>query len=513
MWIGQNFSYYFIDFVFTEALPLCGGQAFSRHATFASTLVKERNMRKLLTALLLCACTTVANAKHHHTPPPLALPSSRFATYYVSPTGNDTNAGTYAAPWASPNHNINCGDNIVVQAGNYVNTFGAGQWGIVQNCPSSTGSQFAQVQCAGPSVTACSFSQTAAGSYNPAIWIDQSNWAVIGGTYTVSAGTNGACILVGPAPGAHGGTAYNIHHIAVINTVNVNCDWNGINATNQSATTGHGADYVAIVGNIVYHSTQSNGLNCVEGIDLYRAFNWDNNAGTHYFIAGNIVWSNKNTCTGSHYDGNGIEWDRPDDNAYNGQVVIEQNLLIGNDGEGIASYTSSNSPVYIFNNTSWGNFQGSSYAASTGEIGVNITTHASVFSNLAQATVQTTSGEKKYGCWVNQGDSTDSVTNNFCFGVAGQNEYTSGSPTFAFGSNQRVSPGFAAPATPGAPNCSSSATTIQCMQQTINNFVPSASGSSGLGYRAPGSCKSDPYFPTWLNGIIPNGLITKPCGA
>ena len=44
----------------------------------------------------------------------------------------------------------------------------------------------------------------------------------------------------------------------------------------------------------------------------------------------------------------------------------------------------------------------------------------------------------------------------------------------------------------------------------------------GIGYHPPGPCKSDPYFPVWLKGVVylhwdglgmreNSGLITKPC--
>jgi len=41
-------------------------------------------------------------------------------TYYISPTGNDSNNGTSAAtPWATPNHSVQCGDVIIAAAGAY----------------------------------------------------------------------------------------------------------------------------------------------------------------------------------------------------------------------------------------------------------------------------------------------------------------------------------------------------------------------------------------------------------
>ena len=53
------------------------------------------------------------------------------------------------------------------------------------------------------------------------------------------------------------------------------------------------------------------------------------------------------------------------------------------------------------------------------------------------------------------------------------------------------------------------------------NLKPAA--LSGYGYQPPGPCASDPYFPSWLKGVVylhwdgttlaeQSGLITKPCG-
>ena len=50
-------------------------------------------------------------------PPPPASGSVPFValhTYYMSPTGSDSNNGlTVATAWATPNHAVNCGDVII----------------------------------------------------------------------------------------------------------------------------------------------------------------------------------------------------------------------------------------------------------------------------------------------------------------------------------------------------------------------------------------------------------------
>jgi type 1 fimbria pilin len=73
-------------------------------------------MKKLLLSLMLMLGLTA---------PSLA------ATYYISPTGSDSNSGTViGSPWLSPNHALNCGDVIMGAAGSYsAANFQNGKWG------------------------------------------------------------------------------------------------------------------------------------------------------------------------------------------------------------------------------------------------------------------------------------------------------------------------------------------------------------------------------------------------
>jgi len=44
-------------------------------------------------------------------------PFTALHTYYISPTGSDSNNGTSAAtPWLTPNHSVVCGDVIIAAA-------------------------------------------------------------------------------------------------------------------------------------------------------------------------------------------------------------------------------------------------------------------------------------------------------------------------------------------------------------------------------------------------------------
>src|ERR671925_630190 len=55
-------------------------------------------------------------------------------SYFVSPTGNDNNAGSSAAPWLTLQHaadKVVAGDNVTVEAGTYAG-FSMG-WNFAQN--------------------------------------------------------------------------------------------------------------------------------------------------------------------------------------------------------------------------------------------------------------------------------------------------------------------------------------------------------------------------------------------
>jgi len=97
--------------------------------------------------------------------------------------------------------------------------------------------------------------------------------------------------------------------------------------------------------------------------------------------------------------------------------------------------------------------------------------------------------------------------------------------SFPWGTNSFGDPGFSHPSSlpTGAPNCAGSANTTACMNAAgvAANMTPSG-GAAGKGYKAPGACAADAYYPTWLKGVVylkasgaslteNSGLITKPC--
>jgi hypothetical protein len=146
-------------------------------------------------------------------------PFQALHTYYVSPTGNDSNSGTSpGAAWLSPNHAVDCGDVIVAAPGTYDSgNFGnTGNWGQVSNCPSTSGGidgtggiYFANLICGGDDIESC----VVVGNGNTSLtfWVDQSNWAVTGFKSTNPTNNWGSCFAAEPS-----GT-YSIHHVAFVN--------------------------------------------------------------------------------------------------------------------------------------------------------------------------------------------------------------------------------------------------------------------------------------------------------
>ena len=407
-------------------------------------------------------------------------------TYYISSTGNDSNAGTAISPWLTPNHAVNCGDTISVAAGSYsTNILQYGNWGTVSNCPSPAGIYFAKFVCAGPYIDSCAFTSST-GDFN----ITASNWAIIGGSYQstyVTGGYHAPCI-------SNGSTG--LHHLAFINVEAVGCGGQGINAS--------GVDYVAVVGAIVQGVQANGGL----AIEFYEPLTYDTNAGTHYYAAGNFVWG---TLDASNVDGSAISDDTWDHNSYTQQGVFENNIFIGNAGPALTHGPLSSGAVIIYRyNTTWGNVTDTSYGYSTGDgfvtnPGGSGTGSFTAQYNLMQATLASQNGYTVYGAQIITVVNAN-IANNYIYGVSGHNE--GGTP---YGSNTTSSPGFINPSIPGAPSLNCGVLSVNCMTATIANFVPTLAPTTS-GYQPPGSCAPNSYYPIWLKGVVPNGLITKPCG-
>jgi hypothetical protein len=432
---------------------------------------------------------------------PILVDDTLETTFYMSTTGSDDNPGTQESPWASPKHNLRCGEVIIAATGTYSSAnFGVGgNWGTVSSCPSTRGVHFATVICA--VAFSCIINDTA----KNAVLIDQSNWAFIGWSLSSTAGN---CMLAMPRRSA------NIHHIAFINNVANGCQ-QGVATVPYFRDRHFGVDYFAAVGVITYNAALATSV-CTSGISIYEPVNYDTVPGTHIFIAGAFSFANidpSNCNRGANTDGEGItfdDWSHSQSRGipYTGQGVIEQSLVAGNGSAGISIFNNTAGIAYITSTTVWNDFQSSTQTGGGGEIIFNQSTSVTLaIGNLVQGTV--TSRANIYGCFVNAGNASNGISGNYCNGPSGQNADAVSSPGFTFGFNATTPPPFANPSTPGVPSCSGFATVTGCMETVINNF----SNSTGIGYQSPGPCTAnDALFPTWLKGIIPAGIITKPCG-
>ena len=202
---------------------------------------------------------------------------------------------------------------------------------------------------------------------------------------------------------------------------------------------------------------------------------------------------------------------------YTKQAALEQSILIGNGNAGIVVGNNLGASIFINSTTTWGNVQFTSlntFGGAAGELNFGQDTGpvTSAIGNVFQATLATQNSNPVYGSVVNQGNGNVVVSGNYIFGVGGQNTIIESSPGFSYGTNTLATPNFVSPAVPGVPNCTGFATTTACMATVIANFTAQAAGAAGLGYQSPGACTPDALFPIWLKGIVPNGIITKPCG-
>lgn len=450
-------------------------------------------------------------------------------TYYMSPTGNDANSGTSpSSPWLTPNnHALSCGDVIIAAAGTY--TTSSNLWNIsntVSNCPSTSagldgtgGIYFAQVKCETP--FACFASSNTA---VPAVEVRTSNWAILG--FVASANVlNSSCFNANP----HSNTV--IHHIAFINDICTGAYSGGFQADAHAA--GYGVDYWAVVGTIAYDTARGVNL-CFSGISNWDPVNSDALPGTHVFVAGNLAYNNVvplGCANDLDSDGEGLIFDdwggaQIGQAAYTGQGVAEQNLFIGNSGDGISIGGGGNpsAPIILFNNTTWGNTTSTNTRYGQAELflgAVSATTN--IFNNIFHSTSYSyivtgvngngstghNHGVECYACGSNV-----SIANNYIYNDLNTSgyQYNNTPSGFTYGLNTNANPNFAAPAIPsGPPDCTGFSNIVSCMATTFAKFVPSG-GAATLGYQPPGSCKPDSYFPTWLKGVIPAGIITMPCG-
>jgi hypothetical protein len=443
----------------------------------------------------------------------ILLASPAWATtYFLAPAsagGNDSNNGTSAStPWLSPNHPVNCGDTITATPSTAysASNFGAGKWGAV-SCPSAN--NVAWLTCA--RFDACKI--TASGNYG--MWVSSNFWGVQGWEITTS-GSFASCFLADPGS-ASGST---IHHIIFANNVANVCTDGGFQIVNSGSNS---VDYIAIIGNAAYNTT-SDSSECYSGISILTPKNSDTAAGTHIFVAGNFSWNNfdPSPCAGgTPTDGEGIILDTLTHYSYTGQIVVNNNMFLGNGARGwqvVLNNGSSFAPIYAEYNTVYGNGGDSHENSICGEMLMNESFGTTFEHNLAMTNRTVGCGSNPvYAFYVSAGNSTDVVDFNWGYSASGTNEIALGSSGFSYGSNNvfGTNPNFSNASIPGAPSCGSATSVPNCMATVVANFTPTNAAAKAYGYQIPStSSTSDPLFPKWLcNVTLPPGLVTMGCGS
>lgn len=440
-------------------------------------------------------------------------------TYFLSSSGLDSNNGTSSeTPWLTPNHPLNCGDTITAAAGaSYVaSSFASGEWGTV-TCPA--GNNVVWLQCV--TFDACKIRVTT-GTLD-GMRVSASYWGVQGwevdNTSTNAGG--GSCFTAVPPT-----RATNIHHIIFANNVADVCPLGGFGSGNNVTA---GVDYIEIVGNLSYGAGTSNTY-CGSNISVYEPVASDTLPGTHIYVGGNfaIASTNPSGC----YDGNGIIFDtfdgdqQPMVQSYAYQSVIDNNIALANGGVGVRMEYNNAGPgpthakLYARHNTAWGNSNGSyQYGNPTcGDFQIYDMVNAEVFQNIAstnQVGCYGFAANPLYAFETYNADGTSHIYQNIGWSATGTYDQiiTSGEfaydPDNVFGTN----PGFANPATPGAPNCASASSVPNCMATVIANFKPLAPAAQSFGYQTPSTTSIyDPLFPQWLCNVnLPPGLVTMGC--
>jgi hypothetical protein len=307
-------------------------------------------------------------------PPPTNPTFTALHTFFVSPTGSDSNPGTSAgAAWATPNHPVNCGDVIIAAAGTYSTGQLSGQFGAVSNCPSTSGGIdgtggvfFAVLLCGGTDLgttNGCSVTTTGAGDPTSLIEFNQAgslssasanNWAVEGfnlnSTPSAVGFTTRICV-----------TGQFTHHIAIINDIMTNSlqGFGTNDCGNSPGSNTIGLDYVAVVGNIAQNANQD--TICLAALDFISLGKFDSNAGTHAYMYNNYAMANLVPACTPDFDGEAYMMDSPEAHLYDGTTVFANN--IGYDSTRYCIKTTVNGSstppigVKIYNNTCFANDQ------------------------------------------------------------------------------------------------------------------------------------------------------------
>jgi hypothetical protein len=202
---------------------------------------------------------------------------------------------------------------------------------------------------------------------------------------------------------------------------------------------------------------------------------------------------------------------------YTGQIVLDNNLVIGNGARGIQDLNSHVARTYIRNNTLWNNNTDAALSnPACAELYLIDTSYTEAYANLVMTGgVDACDSNAEYVHYILNGDTTDHIYATFGYSVGGTNCGFSGGTFAACGPNNTfgTNPAVANSVIPGAPSCGSYASVPACMAAVITNFTPTASAASGYGAQPVNTTsRYDPLYPQWLCTVtLPSGLVTPGC--
>jgi hypothetical protein len=314
---------------------------------------------------------------------PLLRGNSAGNTYYVSPSGSDSNPCTLAAPCATPDHAANtvaaAGDTVQVAAGVY--SYGAS---YVNFTASGTPGKNITVTCA--TRGACQLTNTLAGTNEVVVWIKGSYFTLDGFEIT-NTGPGPVDLGIYIDKGNVSVTRNTVHHIEagcgdnggggievatgagsgdVIDS-NVVYDIGWTNSACIGTNHVHGIDYapdgpatVTITNNIVYHTLGGWGIQ-FQGADVGT---------TGSVIANNLLFSNGNGGIVFAEMGGTLDYN-----------TVTNNIIVDNGTDlakcGIYEYAVSGTHNVYMNNDAYGN-AGDDYCFKTGSQTAGISVNPSL---------------------------------------------------------------------------------------------------------------------------------------
>jgi parallel beta-helix repeat protein len=290
----------------------------------------------------------------------LLTPSCVYAaTYYVSPSGSDSNNGSIGSPWKTiqkATSTLVAGDTVLIREGKYNETVTPKQSGTA-----TSPIVYKAYPGEKPEIISTTYGISIEGtSGSPKAYIEMNGLTITG--QDPSGGTGTYC--------SAGIASYYTHHIRIINNTIRGFGQGGIDV-------GTGADYQDIEGNTIYDNCMGCNDYRGSGVSLWSLVqSTSTSTEYHYIVSNNLIYHQyHDSRITNHSDGNGVIVDQANNNP---PVLIENNVIFDNAGLCINVYQSSNTTA--MNNTCYQN--GADTATDEVEIGIVSSTNVKAYNNI-----------------------------------------------------------------------------------------------------------------------------------